>query len=145
MAHQTQINKYGTKTTHLVYGVAADTVRNITNNPATEQEDGAMKVAVDNKRERAALLEAVRKADDAEQAARELEAAGNPVDITGIPGLALAGEAGNGKRRYLTNLERAELYGLNHGRAWTCGEIDIQTKGALPEWEGDLICYVYED
>lgn len=53
--------------------------------------------------------------------------------------------AGNSKRRYVTSLERAEREGLNHGRAWTCGEIDIQTKGARPEWEGELICYVYED
>ena len=52
---------------------------------------------------------------------------------------------GNSKRRYVTSLDRAEREGLNHGRAWTCGEIDIQTKGARPEWEGDLICYVYED
>lgn len=33
--------------------------------------------------------------------------------------------------------------GLNRGKSWICGEMDIQTKGALPEWEGESICYVY--
>lgn len=47
-------------------------------------------------------------------------------------------------RRYVTTLEKAEARGLDHGKAWICGELDIETKGALPEWEGRAICYVYE-
>ena len=47
-------------------------------------------------------------------------------------------------RRYVTTLEKAEAQGLNHGKAWICWELDIETKGAMPEWEGQAICYVYE-
>lgn len=45
--------------------------------------------------------------------------------------------------RRVALLETAIDQGLNHGKAWYCGERDIQTKGAAPEWEGEAICYVY--
>lgn len=45
--------------------------------------------------------------------------------------------------RRIMPLSVAQRDGLNHGRSWYCGERDIETKGAMPEWEGDLICYVY--
>ena len=45
--------------------------------------------------------------------------------------------------RRIMPLSVAQRDGLNHGRAWYCSERDIETKGAMPEWEGDLICYVY--
>lgn len=45
--------------------------------------------------------------------------------------------------RYVELLEVAEREGLNHGKAWICGERDIETKGAHPAWESEMICYVY--
>lgn len=45
--------------------------------------------------------------------------------------------------RYIELASVAERDGLNHGRAWFCGERDIETKGAKPEFEDMLICYVY--
>lgn len=46
--------------------------------------------------------------------------------------------------RRVVRARDAETLGLNHGRTWVCGELDIQTKGAHPSWEGESICYVYE-
>lgn len=46
-------------------------------------------------------------------------------------------------RRYVTLETIAHRDGLNRGKSWLCGERDIQVKGALPEWEGQAICYVY--
>lgn len=45
--------------------------------------------------------------------------------------------------RYVELARVARDNNLNHGKTWWCGEVDIETKGAMPEWEGDLICYVY--
>lgn len=45
--------------------------------------------------------------------------------------------------RKILPLSVADRDGLNHGKSWYCGERDIQIKGALPEWEGEKICYVY--
>lgn len=45
--------------------------------------------------------------------------------------------------RYVELLATAEFENLNHGRSWYCSEIDIETKGASPAWEGEQICYVY--
>jgi hypothetical protein len=45
--------------------------------------------------------------------------------------------------RYVELLATAEFENLNHGRAWYCSELDIETKGASPAWEGEQICYVY--
>lgn len=45
--------------------------------------------------------------------------------------------------RRIVPLEVAKRDGLNHGKSWYCKERDIEAKGAAPEWEGDLICYVY--
>ncbi|WP_340615871.1 hypothetical protein [Xenorhabdus entomophaga] len=48
-------------------------------------------------------------------------------------------------RRYVASLFMAQLKNLNHGKPWVCTEYDIQLKGASPAWEGELICYVYEE
>ena len=49
----------------------------------------------------------------------------------------------SGQPRYLTLLSAAESNGLNHGKSWVCGEKEIETMGASPEWEGMQVCYVY--
>ncbi len=41
--------------------------------------------------------------------------------------------------RRIMPLSVAKRDGLNHGRAWYCKELDIETKGALPERDGHLL------
>ena len=55
---------------------------------------------------------------------------------------AASKKASNG--RYLELLSVAQRDKLNHGKAWVCGEIDIQTKGGHPSWEDELVCYIYK-
>ncbi|KFF48110.1 hypothetical protein GY26_16115 [Gammaproteobacteria bacterium MFB021] len=82
------------------------------------------------------LMDAI--ADEA-RAARAAEQQQKKASVTHIA-TARAKRTGE---RYVTSLAIAERDGLNHGRAWACGEMDIIRKGALPEWEGEMICYVY--
>ncbi|AMZ07111.1 hypothetical protein BA000_23415 [Salmonella enterica subsp. enterica serovar Anatum] len=45
--------------------------------------------------------------------------------------------------RYVELLSVAENNGLNDGRAWLCGDYDIECRGINPMFEGESICYVY--
>lgn len=45
--------------------------------------------------------------------------------------------------RYIELLSVAERNDLNHGRAWFCGDYDIECRGVNPMFEGESICYVY--
>jgi len=47
------------------------------------------------------------------------------------------------KGRRLELLSIAERDGLSHGASWFCTEYHVDAKGAKPEWEGEMICYVY--
>lgn len=45
------------------------------------------------------------------------------------------------------NSRRIELLsnaGNNHGNAWTCTWQNVDANSLPPEWEGQLVCYVYE-
>lgn len=53
---------------------------------------------------------------------------------------AAQGRSSGGRRVAL--LKNAE--GLNHGKAWVASAYDVDSKSLPPEWEGELICYIYE-
>lgn len=78
----------------------------------------------------------IRAAQEARRAAKQ-----HDVERAGAMNTRPARIAYNSRR--IMPLSVAQRDGLNHGRSWYCGERDIEAKGAMPEWEGDLICYVY--
>ncbi|WP_345868346.1 hypothetical protein [Shewanella algae] len=39
----------------------------------------------------------------------------------------------------------ANAVGKNHGKAWICTGFNVDKHSLPPEWEGELICYVYLD
>ena len=122
MATIEQTHKAGSTTNWLVTGMDRDTLDKADRWLVRENGD-AIEVHCTNKREVAHLQQLVREAS--------------------APAATKAPAAGS-RRRYVELHSRAAAAGLNHGRAWTCGEIDIETKGALPEWEDLAICYVYD-
>lgn len=114
-----------------VYGLSSDEVARLTgNDPQILTEDGGIYLRKTNRRQRDLLSQAVSKANQPETQASSPESASST--------------AKNWTRRYVERADEAERQGLNHGKCWVCGEIDIETKGAHPSWEGMLICYVYE-
>ena len=122
-----QIEKFqGTKKIVTITGdptQAREILEQNTTGSAQELDNGA-KAMTNNKREVAAIQDAVARANKPSKPQQKAEKSWS--------------------RRYVTTLEKAEAQGLNHGKSWICQEMDIETKGALPEWEGMAICYVYE-
>lgn len=47
--------------------------------------------------------------------------------------------------RYIERLEVAERNGLNHGRSWVCNGWQVDQHSLPPEFEGELVCYVYPE
>lgn len=119
-------SKSGTKRTYNVTGVDRETLQSVTTGSILEESDGSLRVCTNNKRDAADLEALVAKAN-------------KPAPET--TSRATGSRTG---RRYIQLAEVAERDGLNHGKCWVCKEIDIETKGALPEWGDELICYVYE-
>jgi len=109
--------------THRVENVSYEALAQAVKNPDIQIEavEGGFSVRTDNRREESALAAAIEAAEKA------------PTQ-----------ERATWTRRYVERESVADAQGLNRGRSWTCGEIDIQTKGAHPSWEGRAICYVYE-
>lgn len=48
-------------------------------------------------------------------------------------------------RRYVDTLANADSLKLKHGKSWVCTEYDIECNGVRPEFDGELICYVYSN
>lgn len=119
------IDKSGSKTTYRVSGLNKEQIQSAIPGALVIESDGEVQVNLNNKRERYSLDRLVENINNRETQAEQC-----------------ADRAYN--HRYLKNLEYAHLHNLRCGKAWICTERDIQTKGALPEWEGQLICYVYE-
>lgn len=109
--------------THTITTADYETLASAVKNPDIQIEavEGGFSVRTDNRREERALADA-------------LESASKPAQQ----------KTGNWTRRHIERADIAEQQGRSHGKCWYCGEIDIQTKGVHPSWEGDLICYVYE-
>lgn len=116
-------SKQGSKTTFFIEGASKEQCGGIVRCPVTERTDGYIEVRAGNKREAADVRSAVENANRPQNNKQTAQASHN--------------------RRYIESLEVAERNGLNHGRAWFCNEMDIETKGANPSFEGQMICYVY--
>ena len=86
---------------------------------------------------------ATKRENDRIRAAQEARRAAKQRDAERTAAMNKRPQHAGYKSRRIMPLSVAQRDGLNHGRAWYCGERDIETKGAMPEWEGDLICYVY--
>jgi len=113
-------SKSGSRTNFVISGGSAEQFASMVRSPIRKTEDGNLEVTAGNKREAASVRQFVEHSRYREQPDKPSHSG-----------------------RYITSLETAERNGLNHGRAWVCKELDIQTKGANPSLEGEMICYVY--
>lgn len=120
-----QIDRSGSKRKYIVTGVDRSELEPISNN-VLELDDGTLRVSANNKGQARAIESLV--AEKQEPAKTQQSAS----------------PRGQWSQRYVELESVATAKGLKRGRSWRCGEIDIQTKGAHPSWEGDFICYVYE-
>lgn len=107
------------------YEVALDIVKSVTTYPATKTEIG--------------LVGKGSKSD--------IRKIFNKVEARAIAAKAPEAKSANSCTggRYVELLSVAVARNLQHGREWVCSEIDIETKGANPSYEGELICYVYNN
>ncbi len=79
-----------------------------------------------------------------------IEGSGSRADVQKIEAMCLKSNNNNVVKldtpfteREVVSLATAQQLGLRCGKAWVCGDIDIETKGAHPALEGELICYCY--
>lgn len=54
-------------------------------------------------------------------------------------------ERSSGRRRRVELLAVAERQKLSHGTSWVCNGWQVDRDSLPPEFEGELVCYVYED
>lgn len=71
---------------------------------------------------------------------REIGSIRERVEATKVKPRAVQGKK---SERYIELALFANDNGLNHGKSWVCSLSNVEQHSLSPEWQGELICYVY--